>query len=128
MTEDLIYGYLLGTTGTMIGIYFNHRLSISSKQQENEKFKLALKPLFSSCVQAFIDYVSIRRFNSGALTADWNNIFWQKNQITLAQHDPLDTARFATLVNSYACETDHSDVDFLILDLQKLYRELSELK
>lgn len=100
---------------TLISVYFGFWLSERRKAEDEKQYKKALKVMFLATIYSFLDYIQ------GYPVENWNNKFWEKNQLEIAKHFPKQAFDFASIVGADRT----ANVAFLI---DKTYKVIAELK
>lgn len=100
---------------TLISVYFGFWLSERRKAEDEKQYKKALRVMFLATVYSFLDFLK------GYSIDNWNNKFWEKNQLEIAKHFPKQAFDFASLIGA-----DHSANRAFLID--KTYKLIAELK
>lgn len=87
--------YLFGAATTWSGVFIKYYLDNKSNKEKEEKTKKALRLVLVSLLHSFE-----RHIQSGNPSI-WDNLVWQKNQITLSQYFPEETYTFALYVDEF---------------------------
>ena len=100
MSYESLISYLLGVATTLLATYFNYWLTNKTKTEEQLKIRSAINALFISCIIDLKEHINtLRQIGTWEFTT-WENVFWDKNQIVVAQYFPEIAGRFAELVTS----------------------------
>lgn len=124
-----IITFVLGIIATSIGAYLNHLFRKQEMKTEYLLTRKAVQALFISCIKNFIDYLAS---NDYLYRKEWNNTFWNDNQLFIAKYFPEECVVFSSLISKIVFTEDfHKDkfrTDFYRRNAQQLLCKVEKLK